>query len=292
MALHEKKLPFESCIIDLPKGGQYEPWYLQINPRGEVPVLQDCGKLIPDSTRIIDYLEDHFCIADIPKLIPMEEGFEVRQRITYYRHILDQIPAGILTMGSFFHPELVKRPKAPFLPPVRKNFIRTENNRSEILKAHAENNPECRHILLKKLEFHERRHQIVTNKEEFLSVLNQVEDVLDKVEEELASHNHKNQENWWLCSNTFTVADISLTILLERLNQLGFECAFWKDSRRPNIEKYYKRVQERESYKKSIPNIFFHLKTVVRVKPIAIGCAVVAGMFLIVGGFFIIRKMM
>ena len=60
MALHEKKLPFEAHLIDITKGVQYEPWFLQINPRGEVPVLQDIGKVIPDSSRIIDYLEDNF----------------------------------------------------------------------------------------------------------------------------------------------------------------------------------------------------------------------------------------
>lgn len=42
------------------KGEQYERWFLQLNPKGEVPVLQDTGKIIPDSARIIDYLEDNF----------------------------------------------------------------------------------------------------------------------------------------------------------------------------------------------------------------------------------------
>lgn len=60
MALYEKNLPFESHIIDIAKGVQYEPWFLEINPCGEVPVLQDTGKIIPDSVRIIDYLEDNF----------------------------------------------------------------------------------------------------------------------------------------------------------------------------------------------------------------------------------------
>uniref|UniRef100_A0A1Y1NNY4 GST N-terminal domain-containing protein n=1 Tax=Photinus pyralis TaxID=7054 RepID=A0A1Y1NNY4_PHOPY len=60
MALHEKHLQFDSIIINLVNETQYEPWFLKINPRGEVPVLQDTGKVIPDSTRIIDYLEDNF----------------------------------------------------------------------------------------------------------------------------------------------------------------------------------------------------------------------------------------
>lgn len=59
LALYEKNLKFETHSIEL-SGEQYKPWFLQINPRGEVPVLQDTGKIIPDSARIIDYLEDNF----------------------------------------------------------------------------------------------------------------------------------------------------------------------------------------------------------------------------------------
>lgn len=60
MALHEKNLAFDEHIVDISKGVQYETWFLQLNPRGEVPVLQDTDKIIPDSNRIMDYLEDNF----------------------------------------------------------------------------------------------------------------------------------------------------------------------------------------------------------------------------------------
>lgn len=57
MALHEKKVEFEPHIIDITKGEQYSPWFLDINPRGEIPVLKAKNDNIPDSTRILDYLE-------------------------------------------------------------------------------------------------------------------------------------------------------------------------------------------------------------------------------------------
>lgn len=60
MALIEKRLPFKSHVVNIVKGEQYKPWFLEINPRGEVPVLKDGVKIIPDSARIIDYLEDNF----------------------------------------------------------------------------------------------------------------------------------------------------------------------------------------------------------------------------------------
>lgn len=60
MAMHEKNLPYKSHIVNIMRGVQYEPWFLNINPRGEVPVLKDDVKTIPGSDMIIDYLEDNF----------------------------------------------------------------------------------------------------------------------------------------------------------------------------------------------------------------------------------------
>lgn len=58
--------------------------------------------------------------GDTPRLIPMDQGADVRQRVVYFRNIIDKLPVGIVTMGSFFHPELTKNPKIPFIAPVRK----------------------------------------------------------------------------------------------------------------------------------------------------------------------------
>lgn len=58
--MFEKKLKFKSHLIDLGRGEQLEPWFLKLNPKCEVPVLKDGVKIIPDSRRIIDYIEDNF----------------------------------------------------------------------------------------------------------------------------------------------------------------------------------------------------------------------------------------
>lgn len=69
-------------------------------------------------------------------------------------------------------------------------------------------------------------------------------------------------KNVWLCSEEFTIADISLGILLHRLYSLGFENLFWANDKRPLIEKYFERLCERESFKKSLPNTISTIKTV------------------------------
>lgn len=57
MALYEKNIKFEPLIVDITRGEQYSSWFLEINPRGEIPVLKVSTQIIPDSTRILDFLE-------------------------------------------------------------------------------------------------------------------------------------------------------------------------------------------------------------------------------------------
>ncbi|XP_019874382.1 ganglioside-induced differentiation-associated protein 1 [Aethina tumida] len=288
MALHEKNLHFDSHLIDIAKGEQYKPWFLHINPLGEVPVLQDTGKIIPDSGRIIDYLEDNFSNGDTPRLIPMNKGSEVRQKVSSFKVLLDSLPANVITMGTLFHPELVQNPRIPFIGPVRTALANAEKNSSSNLRKYAQENPDAKDMLLKKADAQDEKHKIIVDKNEFLKLLAQVDEVLTKVEEELATHTG-DKSNWWLCSDSFTVADISLTILLERLSQIGLENRFWADGKRPNVANYYERVKERDSYKKTIPGTFVFVKLIFS-SPILIGVSVATLIAVIIGGVFIVKK--
>ena len=57
IVLAEKNLNWESRHIDLPKGEQFSPSYLAINPRAIVPVLDHDGLIINESTVICEYLD-------------------------------------------------------------------------------------------------------------------------------------------------------------------------------------------------------------------------------------------
>ena len=46
----------ELVTIDLMKGEQREPWFLKLNPRGQVPTLDDDGTVVWDSMAILAYL--------------------------------------------------------------------------------------------------------------------------------------------------------------------------------------------------------------------------------------------
>ena len=58
--LFEKDLPFDSVYVDLHKFEQHAPWFVAINPEGQVPVLDHDGHIITHTTVINEYLEDVF----------------------------------------------------------------------------------------------------------------------------------------------------------------------------------------------------------------------------------------
>jgi hypothetical protein len=80
-----------------------------------------------------------------------------------------------------------------------------------------------------------------------------------------------------------------LTILLDRLNRLGLEQYFWEGGKKPHISQYYHRVQQRDSYKKTIPSALLLLKMFTQTQaPLIFGAAV--AVTAIVGGIFYYRK--
>ena len=58
LALYEKGLDYEQCLLDPRKFEHHSDWYKEINPRGQVPALWDDGKVVTESTVICEYLED------------------------------------------------------------------------------------------------------------------------------------------------------------------------------------------------------------------------------------------
>ncbi|XP_068618420.1 ganglioside-induced differentiation-associated protein 1 [Battus philenor] len=286
MALYEKNVNFEPLTVDITKGEQYTSWFLELNPRGEVPVLKVHDEIIPDSTRIIDYLEYHLEQESKP-LINVSHDSKVIKNITKFRDILEALPAGVITVGSFFHPHLCGKPKLPFIFPVREVLKSGDLVSSKNLRKLAEENPKVKDILMYKAQIQERKHEILTNEEEYKKVLNIVDAVLSQVEEQLKEQG----EDSWLCCENFSIADINLAMILQRLWELGFEERFWTNGKRPHIENYFNRIKLRESFIKTVPNIAIYLKMIVSSQPPAyIGAAGLVSVGIVVTLAYLLKK--
>lgn len=59
-ALIEKDISFNKYEVDVVNDEHFSEWFLELNPRGELPVLQSGLLVVTGSTRILDYLEANF----------------------------------------------------------------------------------------------------------------------------------------------------------------------------------------------------------------------------------------
>jgi glutathione S-transferase len=60
LALMEKGVPFHYHYIDLAKREQHSPAFLKINPHGTVPALVHDGRVITESTPMLEYIDEAF----------------------------------------------------------------------------------------------------------------------------------------------------------------------------------------------------------------------------------------
>lgn len=60
LALAEKGFHCEEYDVSLPLSEHNEPWFMHLNPTGEVPVLVHEDNIICDPIQIMDYLEQNF----------------------------------------------------------------------------------------------------------------------------------------------------------------------------------------------------------------------------------------
>ncbi|KAG7165070.1 Ganglioside-induced differentiation-associated protein 1-like [Homarus americanus] len=248
MALYEKRVPFKTQIVSLLAEEQYEPWFLKLNPCAEVPVLTDGVKVIPDSTRIIEYLEDNFSNGQFGQLTPKEKGSEESKNIEKFRDLLEPLPVPPLTFGIAAHPELTDNPKPPFTPFILKRMREITKNRPAIIREHAEKSAEFREVLMKKAaEAEQGALSINKTREEMDAVLQEFDAALQKAQ----VNSLTDKSEWWLCGELFSIADIDLAILLNRINQLGCEQRFWAGGKRPFLEAYWNKMQKRDSFKRA-----------------------------------------
>ncbi len=78
LPLHEKGIQFRSHLLNLLQFEQHEPWFVKINPNGQVPVLVHDGKVLTESTVINEYVDEVF--PDIP-LRPSDPYERARMRV-------------------------------------------------------------------------------------------------------------------------------------------------------------------------------------------------------------------
>ncbi len=78
IVLAEKGIKYERISVDLRKKEQKQEDFLKLNPYGKVPVIEDNGTVIYESSVINEYLDEKY---PTPPLMPSDAGGKARVRI-------------------------------------------------------------------------------------------------------------------------------------------------------------------------------------------------------------------
>lgn len=216
--LKEKGLQFESVYVDLHKFEQHEPWFVALNPEGQVPVLVHHGDIITHTTVISEYLEDAF-----PDALPLRPADPLgKARMRYWNKFVDEHVMNYVSMhgwhrmvgviarsidGGEFEKLMARIP----LPDQRKKWMTARSGFSETDLAHA----------TQKIEY-----------------------AVDKVEKQLAVTK-------WVAGESYTLADINFYCMCGMMVERMFpEMEIAK--RAPRLVAWRERMNAREGVKEAL----------------------------------------
>ena len=211
----EKGLEFESVYVDLHKFEQHQPWFVAINPEGQVPVLDHDGHIITHTTVIGEYLEDAF--PEAAALRPADALGKARMR--YWNKFCDEHVVNYVSMHGW--QRLV-------------SVIARSIDGGEFEK------------LMARIPLHEQREKWRTarcgfSEADLANATRKIEVAVDKVERQL-------RITPWLAGDTYSLADINFFAIggmaLERLFphlNVG--------TRAPQLSKWVARMYERPAVK-------------------------------------------
>jgi glutathione S-transferase len=216
--LKEKGLEFESVYVDLHKFEQHSPWFVALNPEGQVPVLDHDGVIVTHTTVINEYLEDVF--PDAPPLRPADPVGKARMR--HWNKFVDEHVMNYVSMHGWHRMVSV----------IARSIESGEFDQ-----------------LLERIPLHEQREKWRTARSgfsdsELANATRKVAVAVDKVEKQLGL-------TPWLAGEMFTLADINFFshcgMMVQRLfPDIGVE------TRAPRLLEWAQRMRERPGVKAAL----------------------------------------
>ena len=268
---YEKQIEFDSYIVDLCAKENLTSWYLNINPRGEVPSAVIGNTVINGSDKILAYLE----LNSIGKrsLVPLNQKDKEEHELWMKK--LSALPIEAITVGTAYFPHTRKFNTAPFNSSVfTRMMIKMHEARCvELCQKSVEYiGTATEKVLVAKAMECEGNNVKYSNEVEHRKVLIQFHKVLDEVEDQLASHflfGPDENPPPFLIEASFTAAECLLAIIVHRLEWLG-HYNYMGEEERPLLALWWDNVKRKESFQKSTtgPNtsIQMMVKSILKLK--------------------------
>jgi len=221
-ALMEKGLKWNGHYIDLLKGENFNPEYLKLNANAVVPTLVHDGQILVESTVICEYLEDEF---PEPSLRP-QKSLEIARMRQWTKAVDEHIqPACKYITYATCHRHILKR-----LPPDK--FAQYMAGPFVVAASRVAGDPYW--VASKRAIV-----DVGLKAPGVASKFRMYDEYLQQMEDALSGHE-------WLVGDTFTLADVSMTPYLNRLDMLGMS-EMWTLSR-SHLSAWFARIKARPTF--------------------------------------------
>ena len=212
LVLAEKDLEWEGHHVDLPKGEQFTPEFLRVNPRAIVPVLDHDGTLIHESSVISEYLDG---LSTHNPLMPDSPVLQARTR-TWGLYTLEYHESvSTLTFSSYQRKMLLAKPADELERRWASMPDKTRVNRLKDLVANG-------------------------GKSEYVPV------AMGRLARMCAEMEAALTQTTWLMGDRYSLADALVTAYFFRIECVGLS-RLW-ESRYPLVTKWYARIKDRPSF--------------------------------------------
>ena len=216
LALIEKALDWKGEVLDLRRGDQHRPDYLKLNPNGVVPTLVHQGRVLVESTLIIEYLAECF---PAPALMPGQPYARALARL-WMKKIDDALHAACsaITFAVAFREELRAKPPGELAAQLARIPDPAYRERQRLSIEHGLAAP---HVA-----------QAARTYDKYIG----------EMEAALAGSAH-------LAGDEYSLADLAATPYLNRAQMLGME-GLW--SQRPRVADWLARMRARPSFEPAV----------------------------------------
>jgi glutathione S-transferase/GST-like protein len=216
LALAEKGVEYQSHYLDLLRFDQHQPEYLEVNPDGTIPALVHDGRVLTESTPMMEYIDEQF---DGPPLRPADPV--ERWRMRWWMRFFD----------SYFAPSLSMIGWSVFVGPAARQRDPQE------LRAAIDRIPlESRRVAWRKALFNE------FTAAELAESRRRVAFAVGVLERHLTGHT-------WIAGETYSLGDINGFNLGYALPLSQPERC--NDERTPRIMEWLRRIYERPAAKQT-----------------------------------------
>jgi len=216
LTIAEKALPWEGEVLWLQRGDQYRPDYLRLNPNAVVPTLVHDGKVIIESSLIMEYLDETF--PDIP-LMPRDPYARSRVRLWLKRVDELHVHCGTITAAVAF----------------RRYFMRQT--------------PDGRDAYVARMLDSGKRDRLQRIMDHGLAAPDAM-DAARRYDTFVAAMESALGQSDYLVGNSFTLADAAAIPYINRADMLGL-AGLW-ENRRPHVADWYASMRQRPSFNSAI----------------------------------------